>query len=180
MKKLAIILMCITGLLLNAGLYAQDSAIKETETHNVFEGIFLSIWSKLKSLNPTQKQSAKSTTVYTAGIRGAENTETLLKPYWKDDLTKDPQFQAELEQFSQAQRKLDSGELDLAVKEFDQFLNQYSNSALRPNALFAKGISLAGIGKKEPSIASMKQFIDENPSHPLVSDAKLVISELSE
>lgn len=90
MKKLAIILMCITGLLLNAGLYAQDSAIKETETHNVFEGIFLSIWSKLKSLNPTQKQSAKSTTVYTAGIRGAENTETLLKPYWKDDLTKPP------------------------------------------------------------------------------------------
>jgi len=179
MKKLAIILMCITGLLLNAGLYAQDSAIKETETHNVFEGIFLSIWSKLKSLNPTQKQSARSTTVYTAGIRGAENTETLLKPYWKDDLTKDPQFQAELEQFSQAQRKLDSGELDLAVKEFDQFLNQYSNSALRPNALFAKGISLAGIGKKEPSIASMQQFIDENPNHPLVSDAKLVISELS-
>jgi TolA-binding protein len=179
MKKLAIILMCITGLLLNAGLYAQDSAIKETETHNVFEGIFLSIWSKLKSLNPTQKQSAKSTTVYTAGIRGAENTETLLKPYWKDDLTQDPQFQAELEQFSQAQRKLDSGELDLAAKEFDQFLNQYSNSALRPNALFAKGISLAGIGKKESSIASMKQFIDENPNHPLVSDAKLVISELA-
>lgn len=171
--------MCITGLLLNAGLYAQDSAIKETETHNVFEGIFLSIWSKLKSLNPTQKQSAKSTTVYTAGIRGAENTETLLKPYWKDDLTQDPQFQAELEQFSQAQRKLDSGELDLAAKEFDQFLNQYSNSALRPNALFAKGISLAGIGKKESSIASMKQFIDENPNHPLVSDAKLVISELA-
>lgn len=171
--------MCIGGLLLNAGVYAQDSAIKETETHNVFEGIFLSIWSKLKSLNPTIKQSAKSSTVYTAGIRGAESTDTLLKPYWKDDLTQDEKFQAELALFNQAQKKLDSGELDKAIVEFDQFLKQYSNSALRPNALFAKGISLAGIGKKEPSIAMMKQFIEENPNHPLVGDAKLVISELS-
>jgi len=171
--------MCISALLLNAGLYAQEGVIKETETHNVFEGIFLSIWSKLKSLNPSLKQSAKSSTVYTAGIRGAESTDTLLKPYWKDDLTQDEQFQAELEQFSQAQQKLDSGELDKAAMEFDQFLKKYSNSALRPNALFARGISLAGVGKSEPSIASMQQFIDEYPDHPLASDAKLVISELS-
>ena len=179
MKKLAIILICISALLSNAGLYAQETVIKETETHNVFEGFFLSIWSKLKSLNPTLKQSAKSSTVYTAGIRGAESTDTLLKPYWKDDLTQDAQFQAELEQFSQAQRKLDSGELDKAAVEFDQFLDKYSNSALRPNALFAMGISLAGVGERKSSIASMQQFIDEFPNHPLASDAKLVISELS-
>jgi len=180
MKKLAIMLMCISALLANAGLYAEEGVIKETETHNVFEGIFLSIWSKLKSLNPTLKQSAKSSTVYTAGIRGAESTDTLLKPYWKDDLTQDAQFQAELEQFSKAQQKLDSGELDKAAMEFEQFLNKYNNSALRPNALFAMGISLAGVGNRESSIASMKQFIDEYPDHPLVSDAGLVISELSE
>ena len=109
MKKLAIILICIGGLLLNASLYAQEGVIKETETHNVFEGIFLSIWGKLKSLNPTLKQSAKSSTVYTAGIRGAESTDTLLKPYWKDDLTENDEFQADLVQFSKAQQKLDSG-----------------------------------------------------------------------
>jgi TolA-binding protein len=179
MKKIAIISICVGVLLLNANLYAQEGVIKETQTHNVFEGVFLSIWSKLKSLNPTLKQSAKSSTVYTAGIRGAESTDTLLKPYWKDDLTQDEQFQAELAQFSKAQQKLDSGKLDAAAEEFDQFLKEYGNSALRPNALFAKGISLAGAGKKEPSIASMKLFIDENPNHPLVGDAELVISELS-
>jgi len=179
MKKLAIILMCVGGLLLNASLYAQEGVIKETEAHNIFEGIFLSIWGKLKSLNPTLKQSAKSSTVYTAGIRGAESTDTLLKPYWKDDLTENDEFQAELVQFSKAQQKLDSGQLDAAAEEFDQFLKKYGNSALRPNALFAKGLSLAGVGKKEPSIATMKQFIDENPNHPLVGDAELVISKLS-
>jgi TolA-binding protein len=187
MKNLAITLMCITTLGMNAAIHAQESeqqngqanVIQETESHNVFEGLFLNIWSKLKSLNPTLKQSAKSTTVYTAGIRGAETTDTLLKPYWKDDLTQDEAFQAELEQFSKAQQKLDSGELDAAAKEFDQFLNQYSDSALRPNALFARGMSLAGIGKNESSIASMQLFIDENPNHPLVGDAELVIEALS-
>lgn len=179
MKKMIIVIVCIGGLLLNAGAVAQNSGIIEIQTHNVFKGIFLSIWAKLKALNPPQKQSAKSISVGTIGIRGAEATETLLKPYWKDDLTQDKQFQVELAQFYKAQKKLDSGELNSAIEEFDQFLNKFSNSVLRPNALFSKGISLAGIGKNESSIVSMKQFIDENPNHPLVSDAKMVISELS-
>ena len=117
--------------------------------------------------------------VYTAGIRGAESTDTLLKPYWKGDLTRDVQFQAELEHFDRAQQKLDSGELEIAATEFDQFLKQYTDSALRPNALFALGISLAGTGQLGASIDSMKQFIDENPGHPLVGDAEMVIDELS-
>ena len=117
--------------------------------------------------------------VYTAGIRGAESTDTLLKPYWKGDLTQDVQFQSELEQFDRAQQKLDSGELEIAAAEFDQFLKQYTDSALRPNALFARGISLAGVGQLDASIDSMKQFIDENPGHPLVGDAEMVIDELS-
>jgi len=179
MKKLAVIFVCATSLLLPAGLYAQASVIKEVETHNIFEGMFLSIWSKLKSFNPTLKQSARSSMVYTAGIRGAESTDTLLKPYWKGDLTRDVQFQSELEQFDRAQQKLDSGELEIAATEFDQFLKQYTDSALRPNALFALGISLAGTGQLGASIDSMKQFIDENPGHPLVGDAEMVIDELS-
>ena len=179
MKHLVVIFVCVTSLLLHAGLYAQGSVIKETETHNIFEGMFLSIWSKLKSFNPTLKQSARSSMVYTAGIRGAESTDTLLKPYWKGDLTRDVQFRSELEQFDRAQQKLDSGELEIAATEFDQFLKQYTDSALRPNALFALGISLAGAGQLDASIDSMKQFIDENPGHPLVGDAEMVIDELS-
>ena len=137
------------------------------------------MWAKLKSLNPTAKQSAKSTQVYTAGIRGAESTDTLLSPYWKDDLTQDEQFQAQLEKFSLAQLAMDQGELETAVTSFDGFLDEYGQSDLRPNALFGKSISLAGLGQLEESKAAMQLFVDENPNHPLVSDAEQVISELN-
>ena len=179
MKKLVIIMLCIGGLTINHPAISQDDTVKETSNHSIFKGIFLSIWGKLKSINPTQKQSAKANQVYTAGIRGSESTDTLLKPYWKNDLTKDEKFQAELKQFGLAQQKLDKGELDVAVQAFDKFLKQYGTSSLRPNALFAMSISLAGSGKTEKSISTMKQFLSENPTHPLANDAKQVIAELS-
>ena len=157
----------------------QQGQIIESETHGVFKGLFLKVWQKLKSINPTQKQSAKSAQVYTAGIRGAESTDTLLKPYWKDDLTQDEKFQAELQLFSKAQLKMDKGDLENAANEFESFIDQYQDSSLRPNALFGRSISLAGIGKMEASKSSMQLFIDENPNHPLIADARQILGELS-
>ena len=159
----------------------QNSSIvvNKSEQHSIFQGLFRSVWAKLKSLNPTSKQSARSTRVYTAGIRGAESTDTLLTPYWKDDLTQDEQFQAQLEKFSLAQVAMDQGELETAVTSFDSFLDEYGQSDLRPNALFGKSISLAGLGQLEESKAAMQLFVDENPNHPLIPDAKQVISELN-
>ena len=133
----------------------------------------------MKSLSPATRDSARSKAIYTAGIRGAETTETLLKPYWKDDLTRDENFQAELQKYTLAQLKMDQGELEAAVASFDAFLADFGESNLRPNALFGKSISLAGIGQNEQSLATMQQFVDENPSHPLVNDARMVIDELS-
>ena len=179
MKKLVIIILCIGGIAISQPSISQDNTVKETSSHSIFKGIFLSIWGKLKSINPTQKQSAKANQVYTAGIRGSESTDTLLKPYWKNDLTQDEAFQAELKLFGIAQQKLDKGQLDVAVQSFDRFLKQYSTSSLRPNALFAMSISLAGSGKSEESIRTMRLFLDENPGHPLANDAKQVIAELS-
>ena len=101
MKKLLLSLLCATCLVINAPLVAQESSIvvNQSEDHSIFEGLFRSVWAKLKSINPTAKQSARSVQFYTAGIRGAESTDTLLTPYWKDDLTQDEQFQAQLEKF---------------------------------------------------------------------------------
>jgi len=64
------------------------------------------------------------------------------------------------------------------VKSFDNFLDEFAQSDLRPNALFGKSISLAGLGQNEQSLVTMRQFLEENPNHPLNSDAKLVIAEL--
>ena len=180
MKRKTSITVCLIAMLtLATPLGAQDNAaFVETESHSVFTGLFRSVWAHLKSLNPKNSEDANQAVVYTAGIRGAESTDTLLKPYWKGDLTRDQAFQAELQQYSLAQLKMDRGELEAAVEQFDNFIDQYADSALRPNALLGKGISLAGIGQKEQSVATLRLFVDENPNHPLADDAGKVIDSL--
>jgi tetratricopeptide (TPR) repeat protein len=180
MKNLLLVVFCLCISAFTMPLQAQNSAtIVETQSHSVFKGFFQSVWARLKSLNPRMKESANSKVIYTAGIRGAESTDTLLKPYWKGDLTQDREFQAELQKFSLAQLKMDRGELESAVESYDSFLDEYAQSDLRPNALFGKSISLAGLGDTQQSIATMQLFIDENPNHPLHDDASRVIEELN-
>ncbi|TNF87102.1 MAG: tetratricopeptide repeat protein [Gammaproteobacteria bacterium] len=179
MKKILIVVPCVVALTLVSPTNAENTAIiVETNSHNVFTGLFRTVWAHFRSLNPSQKESARSEILYTAGIRGAESTDTLLQPYWKGDLSQDRQFQAELQNFDLAQAKLDQGDLEAAARLFDDFLQQFEQSALRPNALFGKGISLAGSGKNEQSLSAIRQFVEENPRHPLVKDARLVIDEL--
>ncbi|MCP4389417.1 MAG: hypothetical protein GY802_14065 [Gammaproteobacteria bacterium] len=179
MKKFLLTMCCLMTLTFGAPIQAKDTAtIVETSSHSIFTGLFKTLWARLKSFSPAQKESARSKATYTAGIRGAESTDTLLKPYWKDDLTQDEGFQAELQKFSLAQIKMDQGDLEAAVQSFDAFLQAFAQSALRPNALFGKSISLAGLGQAEQSKIAMQQFLDENPTHPLVEDARRVIDAL--
>ena len=84
-----------------------------------------------------------------------------------------------MQKFSLAQLKMDRGELESAVNSYDSFLDEYAQSDLRPNALFGKSISLAGLGDTQQSLATMQLFVDENPNHPLHDDASRVIEELN-
>jgi len=176
--KFKLLLLLPILFLLSGQVLAQTTVIKQTETHSVFKGFFLSVWSKLRAINPHQKQTGRSSVVYTAGIRGAEATETLIKPYWKDDLSQNEAFQKELKQFSNAQQLMDKGDLQASAKSFDDFILNYANSSLLPNALFAKSISYAGLGNTAEATSAMQKFIDTNPNHPLISDAKQVIEQL--
>lgn len=177
MKKLLIVVPFL--LALGSPVNAQGtSTFVVADSHNVFTGLFQTVWAHLKSINPPQRESARSEILYSAGIRGAETTDTLLQPYWKGELSRDRHFQDELSSFNLAQTRLDQGDLEGAARLFDGFLREYEHSALRPNALFGKGISLAGSGKTEQSLTTIRQFVEENPRHPLTGDARLVIDEL--
>ncbi len=177
MRKILVLL--IPVLMLSAApVQAQQAEIKQTETHSVFKGIFLQVWSKLKALNPHQRQSARSTATYTAGIRGEEATETLIQPYWKDDMSQDQAFQQQLQSYNNAQQMLDKGDLQASSKAFGDFIQQYSDSDLLPNALFAKSLSHAGLGDKQQAVASMQQFIQSYPKHPLNADAQQILNQL--
>ena len=180
MYKHTLLAICLASLLSTvAPLKAQDSTtFVEVESHSIFKGLFQSVWTRLKALNPASSESANAEVTYTAGVRGAESTDTLLQPYWKNDLSRDSAFQEELAQFSQAQSQMDRGELARAIESFDRFLERFAYSDLRPNALFGKSISHAGLGNNDQSLATMRQFVEENPRHPLYEDARSVIDEL--
>ncbi|MBL7003469.1 MAG: tetratricopeptide repeat protein [Gammaproteobacteria bacterium] len=179
-KPLLVSMLCIGSVILiqPATTFAADTVIKKTQSHNVFKGALLSIWSRFKSFNPHSKQSAKANTVYTAGIRGAESTGTLLEPYWKDDLSTDKAFQKELALYGKAVSELDNGKLKNANGSLDLFLKSYSTSSLKPNALFAQGLSYAGLGNNKSSVKTFNQFVDEFPNHPLAQDAEGIIQQL--
>ena len=182
MKNTTVIMTLIWSLLPGTPLLAQEtnsSIVVNEESHSVFTGFFRSVWVRLKTLNPASRESAHAQQTYTAGIRGAESTETLLDPYWKGDLTREDAFQAELREFSLAQKQMDQGDLESAIRMFDNFLKEFPQSDLRPNALLGNGLSQAGIGNKDESSSMLQTFIGENPNHPLVDDARQVLAGLN-
>ena len=84
MKAKTSITVCLVAFLtLATPVGAQENAtIVETENHSVFTGLFRSVWAQLKSLNPKNGGDASAEVIYTAGIRGAESTDTLLLQQW--------------------------------------------------------------------------------------------------
>lgn len=170
-------------LLLSVGAIAaenQDNIVRETRTDSVFKGTLYQVWSRLRTLSPKAniEDAARSRVVVTAGIRGAESTDSALKPYWKDDRGDDEQYMRQLATYTAAQEQMDKGDLKAAAANLDKFMDEYPGSELLPNALFAQAMALAGMGDQEASIRQFNRFIKENPRHPLRADAEAVIKEL--
>lgn len=149
----------------------------KTEKKSVFKGLLYKMWGKLRALNP-RRASKEVRTVATAGVRGAETTGSLINPYWKDDKTDDPDYIKELTKYTKAQQMAEDGNLQGAVKALSAFIDGYGDSDLRPNAQFALAISYGALGQKQQSIDTFQAFVNDNPRHPLVADAKRVIAEL--
>jgi TolA-binding protein len=168
---------CVQAAEQSAEQAANDIVVK-TETQSVFKGVLYKVWGRLRALNPGSVNPATRRGVATAGIRGAETTTSLISPYWKDDRTEDPQYIKELTQYTKAQQLAEGGDLKSAIDAFDAFLKTHKDSDLKPNAQFALGISYGGMGDKSASVATLQTFINDNPNHPLVTDAQQVIAEM--
>src|SRR5688572_29077275 len=82
-----------------------SSILQETRTDSVFKGTLYQVWGRLRALSPKTnvEDAAQSRAIVTAGIRGAETTDTALKPYWKDDRSDDEQYQKQLAAYNAAQ-----------------------------------------------------------------------------
>ena len=157
----------------------EKSIVTEKESGSVLKGVIFKAWQKLRSLSPKPKEHYNQRRLAaTAGIRGAETTDTVLKPYWKDDRTQDEDFLAQLEAYAKAQDMIDAGKLADAVKSLDTFMSGFPGSQLLPNALFAKGLALGADNNAAGAKDAFKKFIADYPEHPMVEDAKEVVASL--
>lgn len=114
----------------------------------------------------------------TAATASAETTTTLLTPYWKDDRSEDPAFQAEVQSYGAAQQLLEDGKLKEAEAAFGNFIQAHGNSDLLPNARFGQALALAALGDGKKAKAAMESFLRDYPQHPLAADARKVAAEL--
>lgn len=97
------------------------------------DGFWSALKSKLEKITPTRKSTA---TTAVGGVRGAKNDEAA-DIYWKGKNKRAEVGEDELDKFNLAVECGLKGENKLAQKHFEEFLQDYPNSSLRPEGLKA-------------------------------------------
>ena len=164
--RLLIAALAVAAPALPAG--AQSSAMKD---------LLGSLWARLRAATPRANPTVATTTV-TAGLRGAEATESELKPYWKSDREQDPAAFAERQALDQAQSLADAGNYAEAARAFDAFVQANPRSPLAPNALFGASLARAALGDRGQAASGLETFLKQNPQHPLAKDAEQALAAL--
>jgi len=143
---------------------AQSSGIKDMLSR---------MWAKLRAATPRSQSQASNVTV-TAGLRGAEATESELKPYWRGEREQ----AAERAALDKAQGLADAGNYGEAAKAFDAFAQDNPKSPLAANAVFGAALARAAMGDTARAKAGFEDFIKREPQHPLAKDAEQALAVL--
>ncbi len=139
------------------------------------ESFFYEVWSTVSSMSPTARESRTPEGVtVTAGLRGAEGESEAMAPYWKGDLTDDPNFREELDAYQQALEKGRNGQ----PQALKQFVERHEDSDLAPNAQFALGLSHAQSGNAEAARDVLTSFRQRYGDHPLDGQAQRVLERI--
>jgi TolA-binding protein len=130
------------------------------------------LWGRLRAATP--RSHATGNVTVTAGLRGAEATESELKPYWRGEREQ----AAEREALEKAQALADAGRYADAAKAFESFLQDHPRSPLAANAMFGAALARAALGERARATAGFQDFIKQQPQHPLAKDAEQAIAAL--
>jgi TolA-binding protein len=156
-----------------------QNIVIQSRTTSSFKDLLYSVWGRLQALSPQQDVAREpGTAVATLGMRGARLADRNMTPEAGLPSSTDQPENEELQRYLAARRYAETGDLDKVISELGIFIETYGDSELRPNALFALGISQAGTGDNASAIWTMLDFTDEYPQHPLSDDAREVIEEL--
>jgi TolA-binding protein len=166
----------VARLLLAAALFASPAGPVSAQTA-AMKDLLGSLWAKLRAATPRANPVIATTTV-TAGLRGAEATESELKPYWKGDREQDPAALAERKALDHAQSLADAGNYAEAARAFDAFVQANPRSPLASNALFGAALARAALGERGQAAGALETFLKQNPQHPLAKDAEQALAAL--
>lgn len=92
---------------------------------------FRELQKKIDLVSP-RKNLSVSTGV--AGVRGAKDDNGRSKLYWKGKKGEEPVTEEELKEFKEGLAYVETGKKAEAIHEFEEFLKQYPDSALVPDA----------------------------------------------
>jgi TolA-binding protein len=127
-------------------------AQKAEQKESGFSSWLRDLQKKIDAIAP-RKSLPVSTGV--AGVRGAKDGNSKDKLYWKGKKGEEPVTEAELAEFREALAFAEKGDAAAAVKELEEFMKQYPDSALIPDA--KKGLDMLKMeAKASPSEATQK------------------------
>ena len=162
----------LAALLVLAPVAPAAAQEKQASQSSTVKDLLGKLWGRLRAATPRTQTASGSVTV-TAGLRGAEATESELKPYWKGEPSK-----SERSALQAAQELADGGKYADAARAFDAFLETYPRSPVASEARFGGALARAALGDKARAIAGFEDFLKQNPKHPLARDAERAIAAL--
>ncbi|MDQ7016012.1 MAG: hypothetical protein Q9N68_06520 [Gammaproteobacteria bacterium] len=177
--KLGVVALLITasGVSLAAKEASSPFVVVQSQQKSQLKTLFYQVWQHLRSYNPRELNHSVTVTAVT-GTRGAQSTLSMMQPVWKQDLSSENQFVAQQKSLNRVQHLVEAQRLQQAKQVLQSFMHDYPNGELLPNATFALGLVYAGLGQSKESRQQLQRFISTTPKHPLVADARQVISAL--
>ena len=124
MKK--IILICVVLAFSVTVVLAEEQVAQEVS-------IWVKIRARIEKITP-QKKPVITTAV--GGVRGAKN-ESGRELYWKGEEVKPKVSEQELAKFDNALKKVEEGEIEAARQLFENFVTEFPESELNPDAFLA-------------------------------------------
>ena len=160
---------------------SQATAAESTDKGSTYQVVksessfFSSLWGKIKSIIP-RKHTANSTATAVIGVRGAETTESALKPHWEGDLSSDSAFRNDVKQFEDGTKLCESDTPKKGTAAFESLLKSTNNDMLKANTLLALASCYAQNGDEAKGREHLQTFVSKYPKHPMFDEINTWLS----
>jgi len=179
MKKTIKIVTVIAVMSLGLGWATASIAADQWQQEQQREqGFFHSLWGKIKTLMPRRNANANQHVTAVIGVRGAETTETALKPHWEQDLASNPTFQSDMASFETAGNLCEKGDVSEGTRELTGLVETSAFKSIQSNGLLALAACYDQQGDHKKSLAYLKSFVKKYPKHPMAKDVEKFIGSV--